>query len=142
MSLSQTRTQTAPVADVLELNDLLARLARGVDRNDFDLIVSCYTNDSLDEHGAFSGTGREFADYICHGKSPVSKDAEFLHHSLGQTAYEVNGGYAFGETYHVFHMYSGGRLFLGVGRYLDEFARVDGQWLLKHRKVAGPIQDR
>jgi hypothetical protein len=135
VSLSQIRPQAAPVADVLELNDLLAQLARGIDRSDFDLIVSCYTTESLDEHGAFSGTGREFADYICNGKSPVSKDAEFIHHSLGQTAYEIDGDSGFGETYFIFHMFTGGRLYQGVGRYVDEFARVDGQWLISHRKV-------
>ena len=130
-----TSDDLAQVRDKLELGELVARVSRGVDRADFDLIVSCYTEDSIDYHGAFTGTGREFAEYICH-RSPISSRARFLHHSLAQSIFTVDGDRAFGETYFDFHMQTEpGTLFEGVGRYVDEFARQDGKWLLKVRRV-------
>lgn len=121
--------------DKIELGELLARLCRGVDRADEELVASCYTADSVDRHGAFEGTGREFARYICH-ESPVSSDARFLHHSLGQSLFDVDGDRATGETYFNFHMATGpDTLFHGIGRYVDVFARVDGKWLIAERTV-------
>ncbi|MGH3626842.1 MAG: nuclear transport factor 2 family protein [Sciscionella sp.] len=121
--------------DKLELAELVATISRGVDRSDEQLIASCYTHDSIDYHGAFTGTGAEFAAYICHG-SPVSSKARFLHHSLAQSLFTVDGDHAFGETYFNFHMQiEPTTLFQGVGRYVDEFARQDGRWLLKERRV-------
>jgi hypothetical protein len=74
--------------DNVELGELVARISRGVDRWDHELIASCYTEDSIDYHGAFTGTGREFADYICN-HSPVSGRARFRRHSLGQSIFDV-----------------------------------------------------
>jgi hypothetical protein len=125
----------AEVSDKIELGELVARLSRGVDRADFDMIASCYTHDSVDHHGAFTGSGREFADYICN-RSPISSTARFLHHSLGQSIFAVDGDRAFGETYFDFHMQiEAEALFQGLGRYVDEFARHDGVWLVKERRV-------
>jgi SnoaL-like domain len=130
-----TSDDLAQVRDKLELSELVARVSRGVDRADLDMIVSCYTDDSVDHHGAFTGTGREFAEYICR-RSPISSQARFLHHSLAQSIFTVDGDRAFGETYFDFHMQTEpGTLFQGTGRYVDEFARRDGVWLLKERRV-------
>lgn len=121
--------------DKIELRELLARLCRGVDRADEELVASCYTADSVDRHGTFEGTGREFARYICH-ESPVSGDARFLHHSLGQSLFDVEGDRATGETYFNFHMVTEpDALYQGIGRYVDVFARVDGKWLIAERTV-------
>src|SRR3954468_22937483 len=94
---------TAHLKDKADLAELVAQISRGVDRSDYDLIASCYTEGSIDHHGAFRGSGREFADYICN-QSPVSKTARFLHHSLAQSIFTVDGDRAFGETYFNFHM--------------------------------------
>ena len=66
------------LADRAALQDLLATLARADERGDYELIVSCYTEDSQDDHGRFRGTGREFADYICH--KSFSASSRFRHH--------------------------------------------------------------
>lgn len=130
-----TDNSAADLRDKMELADLVARISRGVDRSDFDLIADCYTEDSIDYHGEFVGSGREFADYICN-RSPVSSKARFLHHSLAQSIFTIDGDKAFGETYFNFHMQTEpDGLFQGMGRYVDEFARRDGVWLLKVRRV-------
>jgi SnoaL-like domain len=130
-----TSDDLALVRDKIELAELVARVSRGVDRADFDMIVSCYTEDSVDYHGTFTGTGREFADYICH-RSPISSHARFLHHRLAQSIFAVDGDRAFGETYFDSNLQTEpGTLFQGIGRYLDEFVRRDGAWLIKERRV-------
>jgi hypothetical protein len=128
-------TDRDELQDKIELGELVARISRGVDRRDEAMIASCYTEDSIDYHGAFTGTGREFADYICN-RSPISSKARFLHHSLAQSIFDIDGDRAFGETYFDFHMQvEPEAVFQGIGRYVDEFARVDGRWLLKVRRV-------
>jgi hypothetical protein len=123
----------ARLADQAALRDLLATLTRADERGDYDLIVSCYTEDSYDDHGRFRGTGREFADYICHRS--FSASSRFRHHQLGQSSFEIHGDEAFGETYFIFHMEtSTGSVLEGCGRYLDDFVRIDGKWLIKRRR--------
>lgn len=124
-----------PLIDRLELIDLLARLARGVDRAERDLISSCYTKDSYDDHGGFKGTGAEFADYICSG-SQISASAKAIQHILGQSLFDIRGDEAFGETAYSFDMVTADdQLFHSFGRYVDHFKRVDGRWLLHYRRV-------
>ncbi len=115
---------------------------------DRDLIASCYTVDSQDHHGSFRGTGAEFADYIC-GDSPIPKASKSMIHILGQMLFEVRADEAFGETAFTLSMaiteedlfqpfntaMASGNLFQEVGRYVDYFKRIDGQWLLHYRRV-------
>ena len=125
----------AQLADRLELLDLLATLSHGIDRSDRDLIVSCYTEDSTDDHGGFKGTAAEFADYIC-GGSQISRTAKSLQHVLGQSRFEIDDDSAFGETAYTFDMITAeNELLHSSGRYVDRFRRVDGRWLVHHRKV-------
>lgn len=131
----RTADRLAQLADRLELLDLLATLSHAVDRSDRDLVASCYTEDSMDDHGGFKGTGAEFADYIC-GGSPISRTAKSLQHVLGQSRFEIHEDEAFGETAFTFDMVSkDDELVHSSGRYVDRFRRVDGRWLVHHRKV-------
>ena len=48
----------------------------------------------------------------------------------------MDGDRAFGETYFDSNLQTEpGALFQGIGRYLDEFVRRDGVWLIKERRV-------
>ena len=58
--------------------ELVAELASAVDRGDRERIASCYTEDSLDDHGVFKGTGAEFAEFVC-GPGFLTT----MHHLLG-----------------------------------------------------------
>lgn len=119
--------------DKCELTELLAVLSAAVDRADRDAIVACYADDSYDDHGAFKGTGREFAEMIC---TPASPGAEMtMHHLLGQSVFDVDGEQAWGETFFVMHAVIGGHTFRGFGRYVDYFRRIDGTWRVAYRRV-------
>ncbi len=121
--------------DRLELIDLVARISQSVDRGDPEAIAACYTEDSLDDHGGFKGTGREFAAYIC-GGSPISRTARNMLHALSQSLFEIHPDEAWGETAFTFTMTNeDGSLFYSFGRYVDYFKKVEGTWLLHYRRV-------
>jgi SnoaL-like domain len=118
--------------DKLELKELLSILASAVDRADQELITSCYAEESYDDHGTFQGSGREFAEYVCHQDTP----ADFrMHHLLGQSVFEIRGDEAWGETFFVYHDATDTTTNSGFGRFIDYFQRIDSEWKVKFRRV-------
>jgi ketosteroid isomerase-like protein len=117
-------------ADKLELAELLAVLSSAVDRGDGDRIARCYAEQSFDDHGAFKGSGRAFADFVC-GPGAMAT----MHHQLGQSVFDVQGDEAWGETFFTFHGAYGSTPVSGYGRYVDYFRRIDGAWKVVYRRV-------
>jgi hypothetical protein len=118
--------------DKSQLSELVSELASAVDRADRERIALCYSEDSQDDHGAFKGTGRAFADYICD-----SGFFTFMHHLIGQSLFELDadGRQAWGETYFTFQGGVGSSVVRGCGRYVDYFVKIDDAWKLKYRRV-------
>ncbi len=119
-----------PRTDKQDLAELLAVLSSAVDRADYERIAACYTDDSFDDHGTFTGTGREFAEFVCR-PGPMTS----MHHLLGQSVFDIEGDEAWGETFYVFHGTAGPAAVTGHGRYVDYFRREDGTWKLAYRRV-------
>jgi SnoaL-like domain len=119
--------------DKLALTELLAVLSAAVDRADRDAIIGCYAEDSYDDHGAFKGSGRQFAEMICAPAGPGRQMT--MHHLLGQSVFEIDAGDAWGETFFVMHAVISGRTMASFGRYIDYFRRIDGSWKLVYRRV-------
>jgi hypothetical protein len=122
--------------DRMLILDLLARATRGMDRADSALIASCYTDDSVEYHGPFVGSGQEWAVRPTR-TSPANVAS---HHQLGQTVIDLDGDGAFAETYciyHGIHAYQDGRRVSReyFVRYLDTLRRVDGAWKIAIRRV-------
>lgn len=119
-----------------EIHNLLVRLCQGVDRLDRDLIISCYHEDGVDNHGSFAGSPADFADWVIgrHTGHILS-----CMHLIGNEYIEVNGDFAKCESY-VIAMYrfmKDGQLhdMTAPGRYLDDLERRDGIWKIKNRLV-------
>lgn len=119
--------------DKAALAELVAILSAAVDRADRQEIIACYAEDSYDDHGAFKGSGREFAEMICGPTGP----GRFMttHHLLGQSVFTIEDDEAWGETFFVMHAVIGDRTSVGFGRYIDSFRRIDGRWKLVYRRV-------
>jgi SnoaL-like domain len=124
-------------ADKLALAELLAVLSAAVDRGDREAIVDCYAEDSYDDHGAFKGSGREFAEMICAPDGPGARMT--MHHLLGQSVFNVDGDDAWGETFFVMHTVIGGRTMSSFGRYIDYLRRIDARWKLVYRRVVPDV---
>jgi SnoaL-like domain len=123
--------------DKLELAELLAVLSAAVDRSDREAIIDCYADESYDDHGAFKGSGREFAEMICAPSGPG--DQLTMHHLLGQSVFDVDGDQAWGETVFVMHAVLAGHPAASYGRYIDYFRRIDGKWKLAYRRVVPDV---
>lgn len=117
-----------------EIQQTLARYARGIDRGDVELAKSAYHPDATDNHGGpFNGNAHEVMDKV----AAVLTDAEYFRHQVNNSVIEVRGERAFVETHHFSltvpkdsaveeHVY---------GRYLDVFERREGEWKILEREV-------
>jgi hypothetical protein len=122
-----------------EIRDVLLRRARGTDRLDMDMILSCHHRDSTEPHFGSVEIGVEDFEKI--GLPFVSAFAS-TQHFLGSASIAINGDVAQVETPAVVHHLSqpddAGRQsdwILGM-RYLDRFERRDGRWLIARRLCA------
>ena len=121
------------LADKLECTELVAKLAKGIDRCDADMVSDCFHADATDDHGMFKGTAADFVIWVM----PLLKTMKRTQHVIGQTLMEVSGDKAAGESYFVAHHNidtPDGEIFMiAAGRYLDTFERRDGTWKISHR---------
>jgi ketosteroid isomerase-like protein len=120
--------------DRQEISDCIHRYARGLDRHDDEVVLSCYWGDALDSHGPFTGDALEFVAW-----ANDLHDSEWQGHQHHLTAcnVELDGDVAHAETYVLGVLTrKGGRLSdIAGGRYLDRLERRDGEWRIAARKV-------
>lgn len=127
--------------DEAAIRRLLVRYARGVDRRDFELAGTCFAPDAFASYpGSWEGTGREQIVEFLH----IAKQYESTMHFIGNQTVEINGDKANAETYAIaYHRRAGGAQDFTIGvRYLDDFERRDGEWLItKHLPVRDWVRE-
>lgn len=119
------------LADEAELRALSATYARGLDRQDRDLVRSVFADDATTHYGAFRGNPDEMADMAMRALSAYRA----TQHLLGQINLTVEEDAASGEVYfQAFHQHAteGFDRFI-CGRYIDRYVRRDGRWWMAHR---------
>jgi hypothetical protein len=134
------------LVDRVEIQDVLARYARGIDRLDRELIRGCYHDDAVDHHGTFEGTADEFVDWVLDDLRRYSCTMHFLGQTLIERPDEQQP-IAIVETYALaFSAIDGGAQrdnWITGFRYLDRFERrtgVDGAlgpWRIAERTILG-----
>lgn len=120
--------------DRREIEDVVLRYCRGVDRLDMDAVRECYHPGAVDHHTGFSGPVEEYVPW-------VRGQLEFLggtHHQIGNHLSEICGDTAAVETYVTATHWSAAnaevKVFLTLGmRYVDRFERRDGRWAIAER---------
>ncbi len=128
------------VVDRNEILDVLARLARGIDRLDENLLRSVLHHDATLDFGpgVFQGTSGDYVHWVL----GVFQGVRSSHHMIANTRIELEGDVALVESYFHTHIRIEkpiGRedVFLG-GRNLDRFERrpsgAAGVWKIAHRK--------
>ena len=133
-----------------EIEQVILGLARATDRRDSEAIRRCYHADAHDDHGAFQGSGAEFADWVPKVLAPFAA----TQHVLSPPRIELDGDVAHAETYcTAHHVYPpgdpGGERDSVMGlRYLDRFERRGGVWRIARRSCVWdysyivPISDK
>ena len=133
-----------------DIEDTLKRFIRGIDRQDWQLALSTYHDDAVDEHGFFSGPANEFLERVAQAHVHQDHSMHFMSNLLIDfLARDV----AVVESYFlVFQRFgpqatgvipgnNGIRKF-ATARYIDRFEERHGQWRVAHRVlVLGDIQE-
>jgi hypothetical protein len=113
----------------------LARLARGEDRRDAGLISASLWPDSVTDYGVFRGDFAEYLAWVVPGADAIAD----TQHVLGQSHIELTGDTARVETQVIsYHRVDYGPQHQDTvigGRYLDVFARHDGEWRIAERTM-------
>lgn len=137
VDLEQLQRDLRYVRDRLEIQDVLMRHCRGVDRHDAELLDSCYHPDAVIKHGN-SDTLIRGADYGTWSSTAHAGGRFALHaHQITNHTCELDGDVAYTESY-VMTMFlhpDHERTSLVTGRYLDRFERRDGEWRIAMRRA-------
>lgn len=126
-----------------EIEDVLLRYARAVDRRDWDALRDVFHADAIDVHGDFRGGPEGFIDWVRNRHA----DIPFSMHFLGNCLIEfIDEDTAAVETYFIAMQRRESAATAGApasrtdhevfGRYCDRFERRDGEWRVAHRQVA------
>jgi len=122
--------------DRAEIEDVLVRFCRGVDRLDAEQVRSCFHDDAVDDHGMFRGSPAEFAAYVIESASSMLA----TQHCITNVAVCLDGDVARCEAYVHVTMRMPGRDGPSdhtiLARYVDRFERrAGGPWLIAERVV-------
>lgn len=119
----------------LAITDVLHRYARGMDRMDKAMTLSCWHADGTDDHAPlYSGSAEGFLEWLW----PVHAAMEVTRHVVTNIIIEVDGDRAGSESYwtvtlripHEGQSYD----IISQGRYIDTWERIDGRWAIRHRQ--------
>jgi len=125
--------------DKQAIRELVARISRGVDRGDVELLASCYHPDAKEERDGHIREGTSIASEIVES---TDNSMESTCHILAQQLIEVRGDKAVAETYATGrHVFKDGRINRTVVRYADRFEKRDGEWKVIYRLAVAEARD-
>jgi len=124
--------------DKQDIEEVVLRYCRGIDRRDFDLVRHCYHPDATDHHGSFSGDVEEYIAWV----DKLTARYRWTMHFVGNVLIELaDDSTAACETYGVsLHRSDDPRPFMNLAtgfRYLDRFEQRDGHWKIAERNAIG-----
>jgi ketosteroid isomerase-like protein len=116
-----------------QLSDLVTRYCRAVDRRDVELLLTCYFEDAIQHHGAFTGSPRDLVDELA--KGAMSADRGPIQHLVGNRTFLIEDDVAYGETYTLASTILPDQPRMAFVRYVDRFERRAGEWRIAERTV-------
>ena len=128
--------QLQELLDKQAITEVLQRYSRTLDWLDDEGQADCFWPDAPIDYGFFTGTAADFLPVVMQIERASQRRWHFLSapaiqfHSSDQASVECYG-MATGIRQQDDGSWSGG---LYGGRYLDEFAKKDGQWRIAQRK--------
>jgi SnoaL-like domain len=128
--VSDLAVKVQELLDRQAILDCLHRINRGVDRDDVELVASCYHPEALDDHGFYVGSGPGMAEWAIAGHA----ESRTSQHHITNHLVDLDGDGAHSETYFlaVNHQASGA-ITVACGRYMDRFERRNGEWRIAGR---------
>lgn len=138
------------IADRMQIQDMMYRWCRSVDRLDFDAMRTVFHPDAIDTHGAYNGGVDGLVDWIRnrHGTIPFSMHAvsnmliEFAGPDLALVESYVRTTQRYpAEAAQALAALAGGKApsgamdLLTCSRYVDRFERRNGEWKILARTL-------
>jgi len=127
------------IEDRFEIQDVLFRYARAVDRLDYDAIAECYFDDAIDTHGGYIGDAAGLVEDIRERHRTIDSAQHFITNVLIDFEDEDR---AHVESYCLCYLRQQPepgsdvhRTSVVRCRYVDRFERRDGQWRIADRVV-------
>jgi 3-phenylpropionate/cinnamic acid dioxygenase small subunit len=119
-----------------DIAEVLVRYATGIDRRDWTLFRTCFTDDLHADYGDSGGGTFDGADAITDFMTSSHADMGHTMHKLSNLAITVDGDTAAARTYvDAVLMAPDGRTGLNpIGFYDDELVRTDHGWRIAHRR--------
>jgi uncharacterized protein (TIGR02246 family) len=128
--------------DELAIRRVIERYAAGADLRDPESVAALFTPDGVMEVWLEPGSD---ASTVRSGREEITQAIGFLdryrftQHVIGNARIDVSGDTAHGETHCTAHHITGSgaeasdrTIYL---RYSDDFVRLDGEWLIRHREL-------
>jgi len=133
------------ISDRLEIQDLLVRYTRAIDRKDMALLDTCFTPDAHVDYRSSGGTAGRYPEVRAWLEKALAPFAQMMHF-IGNTTLELDGDRAKARTYvvnpmgfpnpdgslHVFTVYA---------HYVDELVRRPEGWRIARRVEEQAIFD-
>jgi hypothetical protein len=140
---AHTEVTPSEAADRLALRELFDAYAHCADRRDAEGQKALFTDDT--RFAVYMDGEGSGPTYVLHGRealTPVFDDLnryEVTTHFNGQSTVTVDGNRATGESYtiahHLFTEDGTRKIMIASLRYLDDFAKIDGQWYFAERQL-------
>ena len=130
------------ILDRQDIQDCLARVARGTDRFDRDLFLSGFHPEALISAGNTTSSPQD----IYEGGRAMHDEGTFATlHCLSTSTCQIEGDTAHAETYHIYAARNRDETnWAAAGRYIDQLERRDGVWGIVFRHIvvewAGKMQ--
>jgi len=127
----------AALLDEREIERVILRYCRGIDRMDRALVRSCYHDDARDVHGSFDGGVDAFLDFCFRLLARYSSTMHFVGNRLVELSPSRPRERARAETYGIaFHRGDPAipeRNLVTGFRYVDRFEHRAGEWRIAQR---------
>ena len=135
--MTDTDPRLEAMMSKMEIQEVLMRYGRGVDRADEEMLKSCYFEDATEEHGsAYAGPAHAYIE----GAVVRIRQMGTMAHYICNIHIELDGDLAYVEAYVLtsvrFRKDEKDFDTLTGGRICDRFERRSGAWKLAHRKLA------
>ncbi len=120
-----------------DINAAVQNYMRGLDRLDRDLLRSAFHDDAFVDAGLSAGPPDPYCDFCIEVLSGFGAS----HHLLGQVRIEMTGadtasGECYFQAWHEAKDEDGSPRDLFIsGRYIDEYARRNGEWRIAKRRL-------
>jgi hypothetical protein len=127
VTIATTDQRLAALLDKQDIQEVLLRYTRGMDRHDAALARSAYHEDGRDDHGPYIGSGAGLVEWA-NGLHSDTMDGH--QHYVTNTVIDLDGDTAHAETYYILAAVKKDQsgVLLGGGRYVDRLERRDGRW--------------